>query len=406
MRICRCPSKQQLALDAALAGAGHIRRAIHEKGEATIVLATGMSQAAMLSHLVRENLDWSRVTAFHLDEYVGIRASHPASFRRYLQQRFLSKVKLRKFHAITGEKNPLSECKVLNALIRDVDIDVAFVGIGENAHLAFNDPPANVATDSPYIVVKLDAACRRQQVGEGWFKILSEVPTQAISMSIRQILKAKHIVCAVPDARKAKAVQASLEGDVTPKVPASYLQEHPRAVVYVDPESGALLGPSRDPIVLELAKLEEFRYKAAQDHDYHLFIAADFTRIPESSLRAFARKALEGGAVTMTAWGKGASIMELILDHEAVSHFHRSKREENDENSILTGSHRPEDLEKALFFYLDNLRPSPVYELTCDAAVAVVAGTVPKRELLLESLQHPGEFIDRYVGAEDDEESQ
>jgi glucosamine-6-phosphate deaminase len=231
MRICRCASKQQLALDAALAGSAHIRRALHEKGEATIVVATGMSQAAMLSHLVRENLDWGRVTAFHLDEYVGIRATHPASFRKYLQQRFVGKVKLRKFHAIAGEKNPAAECKRLNKLIADADVDVAFVGIGENGHLAFNDPPANVDTVAPYIVVSLDKACRQQQIGEGWFKILSEVPTQAISMSIRQILKAEHIVCTVPDARKAKAVQASVDGDVTPKVPASYLQEHPRAVV-------------------------------------------------------------------------------------------------------------------------------------------------------------------------------
>jgi hypothetical protein len=174
----------------------------------------------------------------------------------------------------------------------------------------------------------------------------------------------------------------------------------------VDPESGSLLGPSRDPVILELPRLEEFRYKAAQDHYYHLFIAGDFSKIPESTLQAFSRKALEGGAVTMTAWGKGASVMELIFDHEVVSHFHRMRREEGDENAILTGSHRPEDLEKALFLFLDSIRPAPVYELTCDAAVAVLAGQVPRRELLLESLTHPGEFIDRYVSAEDGDESQ
>jgi len=406
MRICRCPSRGQLALDAALAGAGHIRRALHEKGEATIVVATGLSQAAMLSHLVRENLDWSRVTAYHLDEYVGIRATHPASFRKYLQQRFVGKVKLRKFHAIAGEKNPVAECRRLNTLIRDAVVDVAFVGIGENGHLAFNDPPADVETDAPYIVVKLDAACRKQQVGEGWFKILSEVPKQAVSMSIRQILKAEHIVCTVPDARKAKAVQASLEGEVTPDVPASYLQEHPRAGVYVDPGSGSLLGPSRDPIVLELAALGEFRYTAPEDHYYHLFIAADFTRIPENSLRAFSRRALEGGAATLTAWGKGSSVMELAFDEEALLHFHRLKQDETDENAILTTSHRPDDLEKALFLFLDNLQASPAYEDTCDAAVAVVVGTVSRRESLLEILAHPGEFIDRSVSAAGDEEPQ
>src|SRR5579862_4023186 len=160
MRICRCPSKEQLARDAALAGAEVIRRALHKKGKANIIVATGKSQEAMLSHLVAENLDWSRVTAFHLDEYIGIRATHPASFRKYLQQRFVSKVKLKAFHAIQGEKEPIAEVKRLNKLIGNLDIDVAFVGIGENGHLAFNDPPANIQTDLPYILVKLDAACR------------------------------------------------------------------------------------------------------------------------------------------------------------------------------------------------------------------------------------------------------
>src|SRR3954462_6051701 len=191
-----------------------------------------MSQALMLSHLVRENLDWSRVTAFHLDEYVGIRVTHPASFRKYLQQRFVGKLKLKKFHPIAGEKNPAAECKRLNKLIAEADVDVAFVGIGENGHLAFNDPPANVKTTDPYILVDLDPACRKQQIGEGWFKILDEVPKRAISMSIRQILKAEHLICTVPDLRKAEAVHHALEGDVTPKVPASYLQEHPQASIF------------------------------------------------------------------------------------------------------------------------------------------------------------------------------
>src|SRR5580765_4731110 len=193
MRISRCPSKQQLALDAALAGAEVIRKALHKKGKANIIVATGLSQAAMLSHLVAENLDWGRVTAFHLDEYIGIRATHPASFRRYLQERFVSKVKLKAFHAIQGEKEPIGEVKRLNKILGAVDIDVAFVGIGENGHLAFNDPPANVETEEPYLVVTLDEACRRQQTGEGWFTSLDEVPERAISMSIQQILKARQI---------------------------------------------------------------------------------------------------------------------------------------------------------------------------------------------------------------------
>src|SRR5579872_945056 len=199
MRVCRCPSKDELSLEAALAGAERLRRALHDRGEANMVLATGMSQAGMLSHLVRENLDWGRVSAFHLDEYLGIRATHPASFRKYLQDRFLRHVKLKAFHGIQGEKEPIAEVKRLNKVISSVDIDVAFVGIGENGHLAFNDPPANVDTELPYILVKLDEACRRQQVGEGWFKSVREVPATAITMSIRQIQKASVIICTVPE---------------------------------------------------------------------------------------------------------------------------------------------------------------------------------------------------------------
>jgi len=406
MRICRCPSTEQLALDAALAGADAIRRALHDRGEATIVVATGLSQAAMLSHLVRENLDWSRVTAFHLDEYVGIRATHPASFRKYLQQRFVGKVKLRKFHPIAGEKNPAAECKRLNKLIADASIDVAFVGIGENGHLAFNDPPANVKTTEPYIVVDLDPACRKQQIGEGWFKILDEVPKRAISMSIRQILKAEHLICSVPDLRKAEAVQAALEGEVTPKVPASYLQEHPKASIFLDPPSASLLGPSRDPILLELESLADFWHKADPGYTFHLFIAADFSKIPGPVRNAFARKALEHGAVTITTWGKGAASMEVAFDEESVTHAIRLKRDVSEANVIRTDSYKPDDLEDALFHYLDTVLPAMDYEQTCSTSVAVIVGQVPDRERLLRILKHPGDFIDEYVARDDGDESQ
>jgi len=406
MRICRCPSKEQLALDAALDGADLIRRTLHDKGEATIVVATGMSQAVMLSHLVQENLDWSRVTAFHLDEYVGIRATHPASFRKYLQQRFVGKVNLKKFHPIAGEKNPVAECKRLNKLIADTPIDVAFVGIGENGHLAFNDPPANVKTTDPYILVDLDTACRKQQIGEGWFKILAEVPKQAISMSIRQILKAENIICTVPDLRKAMAVQAALEGDVTPKLPASYLQEHPKASIYLDPQSASLLGPSRDPIVLELESLQDFGHKAEPGYTFHLFIAADFTKIPGVERNAFARKALERGAVTITIWGKGSGSMEVAFDEESVTHAIRCPREVSEANVIRTDSYKPDDLEDALFHYLDTVLPAADYETTCSTSVAVIVGQVPDRERLLRSLRNPGAFIDEYVARDDGDESQ
>jgi glucosamine-6-phosphate deaminase len=188
-------------------------------------------------------VDWNRVTAFHLDEYIGMPITHPASFRKYLKERFVDRLPqpLAAFHYINGEGDGAAECRRLNDIIAAHPIDVAFVGIGENGHLAFNDPPADFETDEPYLVVNLDEACRRQQLGEGWFPTLEDVPQQAISMSIRQILKADTILCSVPDARKAEAVRASLEGPVTPNVPASILQRHESTTVYLDVASAALL---------------------------------------------------------------------------------------------------------------------------------------------------------------------
>ena len=403
MRICRCPSTEQLALEAALAGAEAIRKELHEKGKATIIVATGMSQAPMLAHLVEENLDWGRVTVFHLDEYIGIRSTHPASFRRYLQERFISKVKVKAFHAIQGEKNPIAEVKRLNKLLGNVDVDVAFVGIGENGHLAFNDPPANMTTELPYILVKLDEACRKQQVGEGWFKSLREVPPNAITMSMQQILKSKLIICTVPEARKAKAVLAAVEGDITPNVPASYLQEHARAYIYVDPESASLLGPTRDPVLIEVPKLEEVRpLKAASKH-FHLFVAADFSKIKEPVQAAFAARALDAGAVTITCWGKSASALELAFDSVCVDRGLQKGIGESSDNAILTYSYKQEDLDEALFLFLNDASPAPAYEKTCAAALAILVGKVPHREDLIQHLTHPGEFIDAYVSADDDE---
>jgi glucosamine-6-phosphate deaminase len=183
------------------------------------------------------------VTAFHLDEYIGMPITHPASFRKYLKERFVYRLPqpLAAFHYINGEGDAEAECRRLAELIAARPVDVAFVGIGENGHLAFNDPPADFQTEEPYLVVNLDEACRRQQLGEGWFPTLEDVPQQAISMSIRQILKSDTILCSVPDARKAEAVRASLEGPVTPDVPASVLQRHADTTVYLDAASAALL---------------------------------------------------------------------------------------------------------------------------------------------------------------------
>jgi glucosamine-6-phosphate deaminase len=241
MIVHRSASKELLAREAAAAAASRIRLALGKRGAANIVVATGLSQASMLVHLVREDLDWKRVTAFHLDEYVGIPATHPASFRKYLKERFVDRVPVGTFHPISGEGDPRAECRRLSALIGPLTIDVAFVGIGENGHLAFNDPPADFENPAPYLVVTLDPACRRQQVGEGWFASLKEVPTEAISMSIREIMRAEFLVCSVPDLRKARAVKAALEGPVSPQVPASILQHHPGADIFLDPDSASLL---------------------------------------------------------------------------------------------------------------------------------------------------------------------
>ena len=220
-----------------------INAAIAKNGETNIILATGASQFETLKTLVAQPVDWEQVTVFHLDEYVGIPDTHPASFRKYLRERFLEKVgKVKAFHFINGDTgNPQAECDRLNDLISKVTIDVALVGIGENGHLAFNDPPADFDVEDPYIVVNLDEKCRMQQVGEGWFNGLEDVPEQAISMTIKQIMKSQEIVCSVPDERKAQAVKDCVTGEVTNMHPASILQQHDHCVIYLDKGSASLL---------------------------------------------------------------------------------------------------------------------------------------------------------------------
>jgi len=238
------PSKRELGRVAAAAGADAVRASIREHGRASIILATGASQFEMLAELVKApGIDWGQVDIFHLDEYIGFPAEHPASFRRYLQERFISKLSAppHVFQAIDGENDPVAECLRVGQIIAAHEIDVAFIGIGENGHLAFNDPPADFDTEEPFIVVDLDDACRRQQLGEGWFATIDDVPARAISMSIRQIMKSRTIICTVPDARKARAVKAAVEGPVTPNLPASILQEHAAATIFLDRESAALL---------------------------------------------------------------------------------------------------------------------------------------------------------------------
>lgn len=242
MEIIISDTKHELGKLAAKKGAELIREAIQKNGKANIIVATGASQFEMLGELVKEDIDWLLVTGFHLDEYIGIDVSHPASFRKYLKERFVDLVSLKEFNYVNGSVDAVAECKRLGEIISNHPIDVAFVGIGENGHLAFNDPPADFETEEPYLVVNLDENCRKQQLGEGWFATFDDVPKQAISMSIRQIMKSKHIICSVPDERKAEAVRNTIVCDITPMVPASVLQEHPSTWLYLDKNSSSKLG--------------------------------------------------------------------------------------------------------------------------------------------------------------------
>ncbi len=244
MQVLTLKNPEEMGAFAAEYGAEAIRKAITERGSANIILATGTSQFEMLKHLVAiPDIDWSQVTAFHLDEYIGLPVTHPASFRKYLKERFLEKVlAIKAFYFIEGDsKNPTEECDRLNNIIQAHSIDAAFVGIGENGHLAFNDPPADFGIETPFIIVELDEACRKQQLGEGWFASLDEVPKQAISMSIKQIMKSRRIIVTVPDKRKANAVKVSVEGEISNMCPASILQNHPECKIFLDPESALLL---------------------------------------------------------------------------------------------------------------------------------------------------------------------
>ena len=243
MNIFKATTKQETSEAAAHVASRKLRAAIDANGHASFIVATGASQFDFLAALTaNKTIDWNNTTMFHLDEYIGIPETHPASFRKYLRERLVDIVQPGTVHFLDGEAGePQAECDRLNRIISQHQIDVAFVGIGENGHLAFNDPPADFETEAPYILVELDEACRLQQVGEGWFTGLDEVPTQAISMSICQIMKAQTIICTVPDERKAAAVRNCLHGEITPMHPASILQTHPDCTVFLDAGSASLL---------------------------------------------------------------------------------------------------------------------------------------------------------------------
>jgi glucosamine-6-phosphate deaminase len=242
MKIKVLKNAEKVGLAAATLAASLLRDSLSLKGAARIVAATGASQFVFLRTLVASpGIDWSKVEMFHLDEYVGLSIQHLASFRKYLLERLVQPAGIKRYHLLDGEGDAVAICKSIGEKLQQAPVDVAFVGIGENGHLAFNDPPADFETEQPYLIVNLDEACRRQQVGEGWFKDMSEVPRQAISMSIRQILKAQKILCIVPELRKARAVRACLEGEVGPMTPASILRTHSDVTLFLDNNSASLL---------------------------------------------------------------------------------------------------------------------------------------------------------------------
>ena len=232
--------------------AAAIRKAIRERGRARIVAATAASQKEFLEALTSApEIQWLNVEAFHLDEYIGLPITHPGSFRKMLMEQLISKTGIVKYHLLDGDADVASVVKRESAALASAPIDIAFLGIGENGHLAFNDPPADFNTEEPYLVVELDEACRRQQVGEAWFSDIAQVPKRAISMSVKQIMKIKELIAVVPGPQKAKAIAACFNGEISPMAPASILRNHPHATIYLDQASAALLDPSlRDSVAV------------------------------------------------------------------------------------------------------------------------------------------------------------
>lgn len=234
--------KESLGQAAANHAAASLQRAIQDHGMARIIAATGASQFEFLDALTSiAGIDWEHVELFHLDEYIGLSITHPASFRKYLFERLINKTGIRRYHFLEGDKDAVRSIENIGNELRRKPIDLAFVGIGENGHLAFNDPPADFECKDPYLIVDLEQTCRQQQVNEGWFARVEDVPKQAISMSVTQILQSQEIIVVVPDERKAQAVKNSLEGDVSPVIPASILRTHPNVTIYLDKDSAALL---------------------------------------------------------------------------------------------------------------------------------------------------------------------
>lgn len=236
-------NKRELGKAAAVSVADRLKEAIAGKGFANLILATGASQFEFLEHLQRQKIGWNHITVFHLDEYMGMPVSHPASFRKYLKERILDNVRPQKVYYLEGDARDIeAEVARYEALLREHPVDVACIGIGENGHIAFNDPPVADFNDPKLVkVVELDEACRKQQLGEGWFATFDDVPTHALSLTIPAIMSSRHISCVVPDERKAEAVFNTLNAPVSTACPATILRTHPDAILYLDKFSASKL---------------------------------------------------------------------------------------------------------------------------------------------------------------------
>jgi len=243
MKLKIFKTKREASIAAAKNAAEILKRAVDSRGQANFVAATGKSQLEFLKHLVKDSsIDWSKTSLFHLDEYLGLSEMHPASLRRYLNDNLINKVNLGKMYLINGSsKNPAQECQRLNKIIIKKKIDIVFLGVGENGHLAFNDPPADFTTEKPFITVTLDEVNKKQQVKRGSFSDAAKVPKQAISMSIRQIMKSENIICLIFGKSKAEIVKDSFNKKITPLHPASILKKHNKATIYLDQASASLL---------------------------------------------------------------------------------------------------------------------------------------------------------------------
>ena len=245
MKISILENPVELGKTAAAYSAEIINEVIARKGKARIVLSTGASQFDTIKALIEIGIDWSKVEMFHLDEYIGLPETHPASFRKYLKERFLSKVSIKQAYLVDGEDVPQKVITYLTDEIRKEQIDLGLIGIGENAHIAFNDPPADFVTEEAYICVTLDDACKQQQVREGWFATTDDVPKQAISMTVHQIMQCKYIVSFVPYTVKAKAIKDTLENQLTNMIPATMLKKHPDFTLFLDKDSASLINAEK-----------------------------------------------------------------------------------------------------------------------------------------------------------------